>query len=182
MMARSLRSRSLHDVSAARQPTASRACKQRRAAARQQSNVKRKALLRVIDPEFPYFDHRPRRTVGGLRAEKKKLLPAFNVIEREEDLLLTADTPGVPKESLRVDVVEGKVLVISSSWEKESKEEEEGRILREERVHSSFSRSVRLPESVDAGAIRAKYENGVLHVTIPKKKTEDNSQSSVNIE
>ena len=90
MMARSLRSRSLHDVSAARQPTASRACKQRRAAARQQSNVQRKALLRVIDPEFPYFDHRPRRTVGGLRAEKKKLLPegpqarAFPAVTKSE--------------------------------------------------------------------------------------------------
>jgi HSP20 family protein len=98
--------------------------------------------------------------------------PAVNVVETENSYRVELAAPGQKKENFSVNV-EKDVLTISNRVEtsgEEKKEEKTERYTRREFSYSSFKRSFTLPEHANADAIEAKYENGVLLVTIPKKE------------
>ena len=92
--------------------------------------------------------------------------PAIDVTEDEKSVTLKADIPGVEAKNLDLQVLDN-VLTVSGSREEEKTEEKEG-YKRQERRSGSFSRTVTLPEYVDASKVDAKYEKGVLTVTAPK--------------
>ena len=79
---------------------------------------------------------------------------------------LKADLPGFAKEDIRIDV-DGDCLTISAEKKKETKEEKDN-FIRRERRYGSLSRSFDI-SGVDAAAIKAKYDSGVLELTLPKK-------------
>jgi HSP20 family protein len=91
--------------------------------------------------------------------------PAMDAVRTETGTLVRLDVPGFAPDEVRVTVHEG-VLSVSGSKSSES-ETEEGNWIRRERASSSFERSVVLPKGVDASAITAKVENGVLEVNVP---------------
>ncbi len=95
-------------------------------------------------------------------------VPAANVKENENDFIIDLAAPGMKKSDFNIDVQNG-TLCISSEKEEESEDESDD-YTRREFSYSSFSRSFRLPESVNQDKIKAKYENGVLMVTLPKKE------------
>jgi HSP20 family protein len=76
--------------------------------------------------------------------------------------------PGMDKKDFKVNVENG-TLTISAEKKEESKEEKKN-YTRREYSYSSFSRSFRLPENCTAEKIDAKYDNGILRVTLPKKQ------------
>jgi len=93
--------------------------------------------------------------------------PPVDVRETEDAYLLEMDVPGRSEKDLEVEVKDS-VLTISSTQKEEKKEEKRnGYVLRERRA-SSFCRSFRLPEGVDAAKIDAAFKNGVLELKIPK--------------
>lgn len=94
--------------------------------------------------------------------------PPANIIEDEKEFKLELSVPGFKKEDFNIDIDQG-VLVISSEKKEESNKEEKN-YSRKEFSYSSFSRSFQLPDSVNENAISAKYDNGVLQLTIPKKE------------
>ena len=94
-------------------------------------------------------------------------MPAVNITENKEDYKLSVAAPGLKKDDFKIDV-EGNMLTISSEKE-DSKEEKDERYTRKEYSYSSFSRSFALPEEVNQEKIEAKYQDGVLKVTLPKK-------------
>ncbi|PRW56154.1 kDa class I heat shock -like [Chlorella sorokiniana] len=94
--------------------------------------------------------------------------------QREKEYIVRADMPGAKKSEIHVEVHDGNVLrfghVPGSERQKED-EEEEGVYHRAERVTTFRNRNLRMPEDADmSGDLQAKYEDGVLHVTIPKKE------------
>jgi HSP20 family protein len=94
--------------------------------------------------------------------------PAVNIIEKEEDFQIDVAAPGLSKNDFKINL-ENNVLTISS--EKESKKEEsEKNYSRKEFSYSSFSRSFTLSEHVDADKISASYQDGILHINLPKKE------------
>lgn len=96
--------------------------------------------------------------------------PAVDLVESEEEYRLDAELPGMSADDIDVEVQEGDLVI---HGEKESEEEGEGRDYRfTERSYGEFYRRFSLPTSVDAGAISARFENGVLTVRIPKKEQE----------
>jgi len=97
--------------------------------------------------------------------------PAVDVKEDENEYSVMADLPGVSKEEVNVMVGDG-VLDISAKREKESEEEKEGYI-RKERGYYSFHRRLALPDDADEEGLEAKLEDGVLKLTLPKKKKEE---------
>ena len=98
---------------------------------------------------------------------KSLTVPAVNITENKEDYKLSVAAPGLKKDDFKIDV-EGNMLTISR--EKEArKEEKDERYTRKEYSYSSFSRSFALPEEVNQEKIEAKYQDGVLKVTLPKK-------------
>jgi len=95
-------------------------------------------------------------------------VPAANIAETDKEFTLDLSAPGLAKEDFKIDVDNG-ILTVSSEIEEESKSEEKN-YTRREFSYSSFSRSFTLPENVKENDINARYDNGVLHVTIPKKE------------
>ncbi|OPY26988.1 MAG: Small heat shock protein HSP16.5 [Methanocella sp. PtaU1.Bin125] len=92
--------------------------------------------------------------------------PSVDVMERGNDVIVTADMPGINKEDIRLEVREGNVLDISAEKKMEKKEEEKGYV-RHERSYTGYYRSIRLPSPVDKTKAKAIYNNGVLEVTLP---------------
>ena len=93
-------------------------------------------------------------------------LPAVDVWETEEELVLSFDLPGIPEDKVAVEL-DDNVLTVSGERERAS-EHSSDRFYRFERRFGSFSRSVTLPQGVQEDAIKATYENGVLEVRVPK--------------
>ncbi|NIO00836.1 MAG: Hsp20 family protein [Candidatus Latescibacteria bacterium] len=91
--------------------------------------------------------------------------PLANINETETSYVVTMEMPGVSKKNVEVSL-EGDMLTVSG--ERMEKLEDKG-LLRKEIREEKFSRSFRLDASVDRDAIKAKMDNGVLTVTLPKK-------------
>lgn len=94
--------------------------------------------------------------------------PPVNIHETNQEFKLDLSVPGMKREDFRIDIENG-VLTVSSEKEEEEKESDKN-YRRREFSYSSFSRTFTLPDNVKESDINAKYDNGVLHVTIPKKE------------
>jgi HSP20 family protein len=93
-------------------------------------------------------------------------VPAVNVHESETGYTLEVAAPGLQKEHFHINL-DGRVLSISAE-QKEEKKEENGKWTRKEFSYSSFKRVFTLPENVNENSIEARYENGILTVSVPK--------------
>lgn len=97
-----------------------------------------------------------------------KNLPAVNIRERRDDFVVEVAAPGMTKENFDIDI-DNNMLHISAEANYKRSEEEEN-YTRREFQQTSFSRYFTLPDSVDADKIEAKYTDGVLCITLPKKE------------
>jgi HSP20 family protein len=93
-------------------------------------------------------------------------VPAVNIVEAKDAFKVSLAIPGMKKDDFNIDL-EGNMLTISSET-KEEKEEKDKKYTRKEYNYSSFSRTFTLPEGVIKDKIDAKYEDGVLKLTLPK--------------
>jgi HSP20 family protein len=93
-------------------------------------------------------------------------IPAMDLAETENSLVLRADLPGMTEDDVNIEIKDG-VLTVSGERKAEHEEKGEG-YHRVERSFGSFSRSLSLPDGVDAGKVEAAFKDGVLEVTIPK--------------
>ena len=96
----------------------------------------------------------------------RRWLPPMDLVETEDDFVLRADLPGLSEGDVNIEL-EDNVLTISGERKSEHEERKEG-FYRVERASGSFSRSLTLPEGVNAEAIEAGFDRGVLEVRIPK--------------
>lgn len=97
-------------------------------------------------------------------------LPAVNVKETAEAFEVEMAAPGMKKEDFKIEL-NNNVLTIKTEKKEENEEKEGERYTRKEFSYQSFQRSFELSkEAIDADNIQAKYDNGVLHLSIPKKE------------
>ena len=114
---------------------------------------------------FNTFFDSPTPSNGG-SAGVRRWIPAMDVVETEEHFVLRADLPGLSESDVSIEL-EDNVLTIAGERRSEHEQRGEG-YYRVERAFGSFSRSLTLPEGVDADAIKASFDNGVLEERIPK--------------
>jgi HSP20 family protein len=107
---------------------------------------------------------RPWRMEMGDGAPKIKV----DVTESDGNYVLKADVPGVKKEDIDVRI-DGNQVTISAESKKETEEKKDGRVLRSERHYGYASRSLWLDCPIDDANSAAKYQDGVLELTLPKK-------------
>ena len=100
--------------------------------------------------------------------------------EKRDLIVLTMDMPGVKKENIVVEVEENK-LSIKAKREEEEKTEED-KVLNYHFIPMEYEETVTLPESVDVETILAKYENGVLTISMQKKDEFIKEKKTVKIE
>jgi len=94
--------------------------------------------------------------------------PAVDIVETKDELILTADVPGMKMEDIEIKI-EDSTLSLTGKREFQ-KVEEKGGYHRIERSYGTFQRAFSLPETVDTEQVAAQYEHGVLRVTLPKKE------------
>jgi HSP20 family protein len=99
---------------------------------------------------------------GGAR----RWIPAMDLVETDEHFVLRADLPGLSEDDVQIEL-EDNVLTVSGERKTEHEERKEG-YYRVERATGAFRRSLTLPEGIDADAISATFDKGVLEVRIPK--------------
>ena len=92
-------------------------------------------------------------------------MPAVDIVEKEDALLVKADLPGVRQEDISITVEEGSLCIRAERKREEEKEEKGYR--RMERSYGRYERVIRLPEGVSEDAIKANYRDGVLEITVP---------------
>ena len=100
-------------------------------------------------------------------ASDRGIVPAIDILEKDGNLILRADLPGVSEKEIALKL-EGNVLTLSGEKKLEN-DENSDKYRRIERSYGSFSRSFTLPETADKEKIGAEFKNGVLTVTIPLK-------------
>lgn len=96
-------------------------------------------------------------------------LPAVNIQEDDNAFHLEVAAPGLTKEAFKLEMEQNVLHISSEKVEKNEEEDKSKRFTRKEFSYASFKRSFTLPKHADAEAITAKYENGVLHIVVPKK-------------
>jgi HSP20 family protein len=104
---------------------------------------------------------------GGF-AGRTMNVPAVNITEHKDEYIVSLAVPGMKKDDFNIDV-DGNMLTISSEKE-ESKEEKDKKFTRKEYNYSSFGRTFTLPEEINKEKIEARYEDGVLKISLPRKE------------
>ena len=95
--------------------------------------------------------------------------PAIDIVEKDDEIQVTADMPGINKEDINIDIQDNRVEIRAETRE-ESREEKGGYLYRERR-QGSFYRSFELPTSVDPNRAKASYNEGILTLHMPKAET-----------
>ena len=104
---------------------------------------------------------------GGEQEQgERRWLPAIDVVERGDELLLRFDLPGIPKDQINVEVEDG-TLTVTAERER-SHEVSNERFYRFERRFGTFTRTIGLPQGVNDENIRAEFRDGVLEIHVPK--------------
>jgi len=103
---------------------------------------------------------------GGNRQAQQEWIPTVDLWESDTAMHYAFDLPGIPKDSIVIEVENG-ALSVSASRERRQEVDENG-FRRFESRYGSFARTVGLPQGVSEDDISASYENGVLEVRVPK--------------
>lgn len=108
---------------------------------------------------------------------KDSFMPSVDVSETDSQFEVSVELPGLKKEDINVDLEKGRLTI---SGERKFKNEEEGKNFhRLETQYGKFSRSFYLPDTIDDESISAKYEDGILNITI--KKSEEKVKKQIEI-
>jgi len=103
-----------------------------------------------------------------VRSERAAVSIKFDVTEKDGAYVVHAEIPGVSKDDIQVSI-EGNQVTISADVKRETETKDGARVLHSERHTGSAFRSFMLPAELDEAASTAKYENGVLELTLAKK-------------
>jgi HSP20 family protein len=127
--------------------------------------------------------HSPLANLFNLDVEFPTLKTVFDsmkadIVENEKEFQVITDLPGVNKEDIQVDFDNGVLsITVEAKTQKENKEGE--KVWRLERSVNKKSRSFKFETQIDDEAIGAKYENGVLTLTLPKKASEQKTKIQI---
>lgn len=118
-------------------------------------------------------------STGFLTADERRGIPALNVKEEEEELVLELRIPGLQKENIKLDYRNG---ILTLSGERREEKEEKGKYLRREFSSYSFHRSIELPEEkYNVAEAEASYKDGILEVKMPKFEPKDKLNKTIEV-
>ena len=132
------------------------------------ANVQRWDPFDDIDDLFKGFFLRPMRMEPG-EVAGQPVRVKIDVKEDEKSYLVHAEIPGVKKDDINVSI-DGNQVSISAEVRREKEEKQGEKVLRSERYYGKVYRAFALAQDVDQGGATARYENGILELTLPKKQ------------
>ena len=110
-------------------------------------------------------------TLGATRFPRIEALgwiPPFEITESEKALVMTVELPGLDKSDVKIDISDNVLTLRGEKKSEHTEKDEKKEFFLEERSYGVFERSFALPSTVDADRIEARYDNGILTVTLPK--------------
>jgi HSP20 family protein len=118
-----------------------------------------------------------------LTAARVMPFPAMDIVKKDNEYVVSCDLPGVDKAEVKVSIThQGSNSVVTISGERKDEHREENKQTGErryERHYGKFSRSFTLPEDADDKGVKAKQENGVLVLTLPRMKQSNQPKQTV---
>jgi HSP20 family protein len=103
---------------------------------------------------------------NGSGSRTRRWVPAMDLVETDDHLVLRADLPGLSRDDVEIEIKDG-VLTVAGERRADHEEKSEG-FYRVERAFGRFSRSLTLPDGIDADSVTADFSDGVLEVRIPR--------------
>lgn len=133
----------------------------------------------LVDDLFRGFLVRPVGFEGRADAGIGQLPRAkVDVAEKNGAYLVTAELPGVKKEDIHV-AIDGPQVTLEAEVKREKEASKDERTLHSERAYGKVTRSFTLPQEVDESKAEAKFKDGVLELTLPKKAAAQRKQISI---
>ena len=139
---------------------------------------KRKLLRSLFDDFFDVVE-----TPGRSRRswfEGAMWEPAIDLIDQKDKLVAKVELPGVDKKDVKISLTENN-LTIQGEIKKEEETKKENYYYRE-RAYGNYARTISLPTEIDKDKISAKFKNGILEVTMPKKPEVQPKEISIEAE
>jgi HSP20 family protein len=121
------------------------------------------------------FERRFPEWAAWRRLEER--MPRVDVVDRDDHLVVTAELPGIRKEDVDVSL-SGDLLTIKGETREEK--EEKGEVYRSEIRRGAFTRTIRLPATVEIDKAKARFKDGMLEISLPK--TEEAARHSIQVE
>jgi HSP20 family protein len=100
----------------------------------------------------------------------KKFKPALDITETDKEYLFQVELPGLTKNDVNITINDDKILNIAGAKKRLNGEGKS--TIREERTFGEFNRTLQLPEDVDVSKIIAKFEHGILELSVARKQPE----------
>jgi HSP20 family protein len=129
--------------------------------------------------EMENWNERIQRFFNDFPSADHNYFPHIDISDDEKNIYVEAEIPGVKKENVKV-TLQDNILTITGEKKKEI-EEKDKKLFRSERVYGSFTRSFTLPEDINPDTVDAKFENGILNITISKSQPKKASEKFIEI-
>ena len=120
--------------------------------------------------DFPFFDEN-----AGNKIEKKlygrhaKNMMKTDIKEKEDGYELEMDLPGFTKDEITAELKDGYLTIHATSNQNKDEKDEDGKYIRRERYAGAFSRSFYVGDGLTESDIQARYEDGILKLSVPKQ-------------
>ena len=130
----------------------------------------------LVDDFFKGFLVRPLAVESG----RSDALPRMkvDVAEKNGAYVVSAELPGVKKEDIQI-TIDGAQVTLAAEVKREKEVSQDERVLHTERTYGKVSRSFSLPQEIDEGKAEAKFRDGVLELTLPKKAAAQRKQIAI---
>ncbi|MCK5236029.1 MAG: Hsp20/alpha crystallin family protein [Deltaproteobacteria bacterium] len=140
----------------------------------------RDEMERMWDELFPT----PRRSLLGspwrrLSSEDAVSIPPIDIVDKEDEVLVKLEVPGVEKQHIDVSVHDNTLHIKGEI--KEDKEIKEDQYIRRERSYKSFARSISIPADIDEENVKAELKDGILEVHLPRTETQKPKKITVDV-
>ena len=113
-------------------------------------------------------------------SESSFFAPRIDLKEKKKQYVITAELPGVKKEDVNV-TLENGILTIEAESREEDSEEQDGIVIRQERRYGKFVRSFSVGNDVKEEDIKAKFDNGILTLKVPKTQEQEKAKRRISI-
>jgi HSP20 family protein len=132
----------------------------------------------LVDDFFKGFLVRPVAYEGG---NGREVLPRMkvDVAEKNGAYKVTAELAGAKKEDIDVSIDGAQVTITAEVKQEKEAQGQDERVLHVERVYGKVSRTFTLPQELDEAKVEAKYRDGVLELTLPKKQAAPRKQIAI---
>jgi HSP20 family protein len=128
----------------------------------------------LVDDLFKGFFVRPVAFEGRGEAPRMKV----DVAEKNGAYLISAELPGVKKEDIQI-TIDGAQVTLAAEVKREKEAQQDDRVLHTERSYGKVTRSFSLPQELDEAKAEAKFADGVLELTLPKKAAAARKQITI---